>query len=317
MRSVHVMIKVTWTFSRTCIVDRTYDEEIRKRINHLLRKRNCVQMERSESAIRVGWKMSENNGFLHKELENQNKFGEILWRARQRSLGRKPDESWVNLEMQITLNMWKKPPTRMTHLCRTVRSQRAPHIRCAWLKTIRNLQASFVPNISFVIWCVTSLIHDCSHTHFLQWALLLHQLVSAKQQEHTTSRTPPRLLSRQVAPSRITLAWRLVEWRRPQRPQNTFPPKLIAKILNALRERLKESAQVHSVEEIAGPVPDILFEYDQILRGVHFFDDVNGGYPLFFMYCEMKQLTRYTLWRCNMRLLQCKSAEMPAWNCWT
>ena len=73
---------------------------------------------------------------------------------------------------------------------------------------------------------------------------------------------------------------------------------------------------VHSVEETAGPVPDILLEWDQILRGEHFFDDVNGGY-LPFLRCEMKKLTWYTLWRCNMRLLQCKSAEMPAWNCWT
>ena len=34
---------------------------------------------------------------------------------------------------------------------------------------------------------------------------------------------------------------------------NTYPPKLIATILNALREQLKENDQLNAVEEIAGP----------------------------------------------------------------
>ena len=56
---------------------------------------------------------------------------------------------------------------------------------------------------------------------------------------------------------------------------NTYPPKLIATILKALREQLKENV----VEEIAGPVPEIPLEYDQILKGGgRFWDDVNGGY---------------------------------------
>ena len=60
---------------------------------------------------------------------------------------------------------------------------------------------------------------------------------------------------------------------------STYPPTLIATILRALREQRKESDQVHSVEEIAGPVPDIPLEYDQILKeGGKFWDDVNGGY---------------------------------------
>ena len=59
---------------------------------------------------------------------------------------------------------------------------------------------------------------------------------------------------------------------------NTYPPKLIATILKALREQPKENDQLHSVEEIAGPVPEIPIEYDQILRGGgKFLDDVNGG----------------------------------------
>ena len=60
---------------------------------------------------------------------------------------------------------------------------------------------------------------------------------------------------------------------------NSHLPKLIATILKALREQLKESDQLHSVEEIAGPVPEIILEYDQILKGGgRFWDDVNVGY---------------------------------------
>ena len=60
---------------------------------------------------------------------------------------------------------------------------------------------------------------------------------------------------------------------------NTYPPKLIAKILKALREQLKENDQLHSVEEIAGPVPEIPFEYDQILKEEgQIWDDVIGEY---------------------------------------
>ena len=60
---------------------------------------------------------------------------------------------------------------------------------------------------------------------------------------------------------------------------NTYPQTLIATILKALREQLKESDQLHPVREIAGPVPEIPLEYDQSLRGGgKFCDDVNGGY---------------------------------------
>ena len=45
---------------------------------------------------------------------------------------------------------------------------------------------------------------------------------------------------------------------------NTYPPKLmIATILKALREQLKENDQMNSVEGIAGPVPEIPIECDQ------------------------------------------------------
>ena len=60
---------------------------------------------------------------------------------------------------------------------------------------------------------------------------------------------------------------------------NTYPPKLVATILKALRELLKENDQLNVVEEIGGPVPEIPLEYDQILKeGGRFWDDVNGGY---------------------------------------
>ena len=60
---------------------------------------------------------------------------------------------------------------------------------------------------------------------------------------------------------------------------NTYPPKLIATILKALREQLKENNQLSAVEEIAGLVPEILLEYDQISKGEGgFWDDVDGGY---------------------------------------
>ena len=47
---------------------------------------------------------------------------------------------------------------------------------------------------------------------------------------------------------------------------NTYPPKLIATILKALREQLKENDQLNAFEEIACPVPEIPLEYDQTLK---------------------------------------------------
>ena len=59
---------------------------------------------------------------------------------------------------------------------------------------------------------------------------------------------------------------------------NTCPPKLIATLLKALREPLKENDQLNAIEEIASPIPEIPIEYDQVLKGGRFWDDVNGGY---------------------------------------
>ena len=41
---------------------------------------------------------------------------------------------------------------------------------------------------------------------------------------------------------------------------NTFHPKLIATILKALREQLKENDQLNAVDEIAGPIPEVPLE---------------------------------------------------------
>ena len=60
---------------------------------------------------------------------------------------------------------------------------------------------------------------------------------------------------------------------------NTYLPKLMATILKAFRKQFKENDQWNTVEEIAGPVPEIPLEHDQILKGGgKFWDDVNGRY---------------------------------------
>ena len=93
---------------------------------------------------------------------------------------------------------------------------------------------------------------------------------------------------------------------------NTCPPKLIATSLKALREQLKENAQLHSVEEISGPVPEIPIEYDQILKGGE-----NSGTTSMVGICpkilcwprDVKKSTGYNL-RVSTRLFRCWSAGM-------
>ena len=46
---------------------------------------------------------------------------------------------------------------------------------------------------------------------------------------------------------------------------NTYPPKLIATILKALREQLKENDLLNAVAETPGPVPEIPIEYTHIV----------------------------------------------------
>ena len=60
---------------------------------------------------------------------------------------------------------------------------------------------------------------------------------------------------------------------------NTYPPKLVATILKALREQLNEDDQLNAVEEVAGFAPEIPFEFSSILKdGGGFRDDEDGGY---------------------------------------
>ena len=47
---------------------------------------------------------------------------------------------------------------------------------------------------------------------------------------------------------------------------NTYPSKLKATILKALREQLTDNDLLNAVVEIAGPAPEIFREYDQILE---------------------------------------------------
>ena len=96
---------------------------------------------------------------------------------------------------------------------------------------------------------------------------------------------------------------------------NTYPPKLIATILKALREQLKENEQLNAVDEIAGPVPEILLEYDQILKGRgRFRDDVKGGYlpEDLVLAARREQILIGYILKVSTRLFQCKSAEMRA-----
>ena len=60
---------------------------------------------------------------------------------------------------------------------------------------------------------------------------------------------------------------------------NTYPPKLIATVLKALREQLKENDQFNAVEEMHALYPKSFFLYDQILKyGRGYWDDVHGRY---------------------------------------
>ena len=120
-------------------MERTYDEETYKRINRLLRERTCVQIERSEDAIRiVGICVRKTTSFYINSWRIKIALESYLEEHAQEVWGR----NWMNSEMQTAL-------------------------------------------------------------------------------------------------------------------LNTFPAKLIATILKALREQLQENDQLNAVEEIAGPVPEI------------------------------------------------------------
>ena len=88
---------------------------------------------------------------------------------------------------------------------------------------------------------------------------------------------------------------------------NTYPPKLIATILKALRE----NDQLNAVEEIAGSVPE---GFLQILKeGGRFWDDVNGGYlPQDLVLAARREEIDWVVQKVHTKFFRCKSARMQA-----
>ena len=72
-------------------MERTYDKEIHKRINHLLRERTCVQTECSEDAIK--------------------EHAQEVW-----------ERSWMNPVMQTTL-LNRYPPKSIATILKALREQ--------------------------------------------------------------------------------------------------------------------------------------------------------------------------------------------------
>ena len=142
--SIWLIVIVARTSRRTCIVETTSDEEIHKRINHVLRKKTCVWMEHSEDAIRIKWIRTEINGFLHKQMENQNSFGELLWRACTRSLGEKLDES-CNADFVV-----ERAPSKIwsQQFCRHFMNN--PKRMSSWMQ-LKKLQARYQKSLSSIV----------------------------------------------------------------------------------------------------------------------------------------------------------------------
>ena len=89
-----------------CIVERTYDEEIYNRINHLLRERTCVQVECSEDAISEH--VRKTTGFYTNSWRIQTALESYFEEHAQEVWER----NWMNPEMQTTL-LNTHPPTLM------------------------------------------------------------------------------------------------------------------------------------------------------------------------------------------------------------
>ena len=94
---------------------------------------------------------------------------------------------------------------------------------------------------------------------------------------------------------------------------NTYTPKLIATILKTLREHLKENDRLNAVEQIAGPVPEIPLEYDQILKGRRRIPGTMSTedicQKISFWLPDVKRLNGYIV-KVSTKLSRCKSAEM-------
>ena len=97
---------------------------------------------------------------------------------------------------------------------------------------------------------------------------------------------------------------------------NTYPPKIIATMLKALREQLKENYPLSAVEEIAGPAPEIL-EYDQFLRGGGgFWDDVSGGYLPEDLTSRREEI-EWVLSEGVHEIVPMQDVKMQARSCWS
>ena len=99
---------------------------------------------------------------------------------------------------------------------------------------------------------------------------------------------------------------------------NASPPKLIATILKALREQLKENDQLNAVEEIAGPVPEIPLEYEEILKE----EEEDSGMMSTVDICPKILCWQHDVKRLNgciamesMILFRCKSVSIQDRNC--
>ena len=99
----------------------------------------------------------------------------------------------------------------------------------------------------------------------------------------------------------------------------TYHPKLIATILKALREQLKENDQWNTVEETANPAPEIPLEYDQVLK-----KEEDSGRMSTEDICQkiscsppdVKRLNGYIL-EVSTKSSRCMIAKMQARGCWS
>ena len=98
---------------------------------------------------------------------------------------------------------------------------------------------------------------------------------------------------------------------------NTYPPTLITKMLNALREQLKENDHLDTVEKIAIPAPEIPLEYDRVLKdGGGFWDELMEDFcqKISCWLPDVKRLHGYIL-KVSTKVSRCKGVQMQARNC--
>ena len=98
---------------------------------------------------------------------------------------------------------------------------------------------------------------------------------------------------------------------------NTYTPKLVATTLKAPREQVKEISQLNAVEEIAGPAPEIPFEYEQGLRdGGGFWNDVNGYLPEYLVLTARREID-WVHSEGVHEIVRCGVVDVQGRNCWS